>query len=143
MSSQEDRERLRESKACTVCGETKPLDEFHREARAKDGRTSSCRACREVQSKRWREANRERRREMVRQHRKRHPEKAKARWQLQSAVKEGRIEKPLTCERCAQTFEKKDEIQGHHRDYSKPLEVEWICRPCHVACHREEAANAH
>ena len=25
--------------------------------------------------------------------------------------------------------------QMHHADYSKPLEVTWICRPCHLARH--------
>ncbi len=25
--------------------------------------------------------------------------------------------------------------QMHHADYSKPLKVTWICRPCHLAHH--------
>jgi hypothetical protein len=32
------------------------------------------------------------------------------------------------------------ETQMHHPDYSKPLEVEWMCRNCHLAWHALEAA---
>lgn len=26
-------------------------------------------------------------------------------------------------------------VEMHHPDYSKPLQVEWLCRPCHLAVH--------
>jgi hypothetical protein len=29
--------------------------------------------------------------------------------------------------------------QMHHSDYSKPLQITWLCRPCHLALHRTEA----
>lgn len=38
---------------------------------------------------------------------------------------------PKPCERCGDLFAEK-----HHDDYSKPLEVHWLCRPCHLALHR-------
>lgn len=35
-------------------------------------------------------------------------------------------------------------MQGHHPDYSKPLEVEWLCPRCHGARHvgRERISKA-
>ncbi len=29
------------------------------------------------------------------------------------------------------------ESEMHHEDYSKPLEVDWMCRDCHMSDHRE------
>ena len=29
--------------------------------------------------------------------------------------------------------------QMHHADYAKPLQITWLCRPCHLALHRAEA----
>lgn len=43
-------------KPCTRCGETKPLDEFNRNKRKKDGRDPNCKAC----AKAYYQANRER-----------------------------------------------------------------------------------
>jgi len=46
-------------KTCTKCGETKPLAEFSRQRRAKDGLQFQCKACRAVYNKAYREANAE------------------------------------------------------------------------------------
>ena len=49
------------------------------------------------------------------------------------AIKSGKLV-PKPCERCGAT----DRIEAHHPDYSKPLEVKWLCFPCHRALHVEE-----
>ena len=62
--------------------------------------------------------------------------KIKARKILQYAVKKGRIIKSNICFDCQKTFPKKL-IQSHHDDYSKPLEVKWLCKKCHSKRHRK------
>lgn len=49
-------------KACSKCGEVKPLEEFYRDSRKRDGRQSACRACSLVASASWKARNKERRR---------------------------------------------------------------------------------
>ena len=57
--------------------------------------------------------------------------KAVARRKLRDAVKWGHVEKPSVCNRCPTT----KNIQGHHDDYYKPLEVIWLCSTCHNILH--------
>lgn len=47
-------------KICTKCDAMKPLDAFLPDRRARDGRTSACRVCRALSSRRWRDADPER-----------------------------------------------------------------------------------
>lgn len=44
----------------------------------------------------------------------------------------GKLEK-LPCEKCGDP-----ESQMHHDDYSKPLDVTWLCRPCHLELHQDD-----
>ena len=58
-----------------------------------------------------------------------------ARSYLGAYVKRGKITKPDVCSRCDST----DRIHGHHEDYDKPLEVVWVCHPCHMDIHGKRA----
>lgn len=60
-------------------------------------------------------------------------EKYKARTQLGYAIRTGKIVRPNFCEKCG----RKTTPQGHHHDYSKPLEVQWLCQKCHAKVHRK------
>ncbi len=47
------------------------------------------------------------------------------------AVRDGILVNPLWCESCNEYLP----LQKHHEDYSKPLEVEWLCQQCHSRLH--------
>lgn len=64
-------------------------------------------------------------------HIKKFPEKYKARVMVSNAVRDGRLTK-MNCVECSNP-----EVQAHHEDYSKPLDVVWLCVDCHMKRHRK------
>lgn len=56
-----------------------------------------------------------------------------ARVKLNRAVKDGRVNKPDSCECCGVV----DGLHGHHRDYGLPLKVDWLCSNCHGLHHKK------
>lgn len=77
-------------------------------------------------------ANRERVNGIKRQYIERNPEKRKAHLVVASALRSGRLVKQ-PCEECGSTVR----VHGHHDDYSKPLEVRWLCPQHHAELHLE------
>lgn len=65
-------------------------------------------------------------------HRRKCPEKERARQVCARAIVKGILTK-LSCQfdGCQSL-----EVQAHHHDYSKPLEVTWLCRKHHCEHHR-------
>jgi hypothetical protein len=63
---------------------------------------------------------------------------------VEKAVKRGRVQRPDVCEACGVRPEPfKDgraAIQAHHDDYNRPLDVRWLCQPCHHAWHQSHQA---
>lgn len=47
----------RTEKSCTTCGVVKPLEEFHRDSKARDGRAPRCKVCANTAGKAFRSAN--------------------------------------------------------------------------------------
>lgn len=65
----------------------------------------------------------------VRKHIESNPEKYKARQLIGNAVRDGRIEK-LPCLICGSIS-----VEAHHPDYSRPLDVVWLCMIHHKQAH--------
>lgn len=57
-----------------------------------------------------------------------HPDRYKAHYTVSNAIRDGRLAKPKACESCGGH----GRIHGHHHDYSKPLDVRWLCPSCHA-----------
>ncbi len=67
----------------------------------------------------------------VGRYRLKYPEKRKAQIKLNNALQYGKIKRPNFCSIC----NKSCKPQGHHYDYSKPLNVIWMCKKCHSDLH--------
>lgn len=65
--------------------------------------------------------------------RNKNPEKVAAHKILEAAINKGEISKKTHCECCLRTRV----LDGHHEDYSNPLEVVWLCRQCHAERHKD------
>lgn len=89
-------------------------------------------------TKKWKSDNPERWYESAKKWALANPEKIKIQRQLQKAVLRGQVLKSTTCQTCGVTD---SQIDGHHPDYSKPLEVVWLCRSCHQSLHAHQRRN--
>jgi hypothetical protein len=58
-------------------------------------------------------------------------EKYRAKLQVRYAIQRKELIKPMECSKC----NRKVRLFGHHFDYSKPLEVVWLCGSCHKNIH--------
>jgi hypothetical protein len=134
-------------KRCRDCEQELSLSEFHRDAAKRDGLRIYCKRCNRARVGKWEKANRGKRREQVRRYNRRHADKAReraarnrdpykdrARNAVNNALKAGTLRKPESCERCGGNEGAR--IEGHHPDYERPLEVEWLCSVCHKAEHK-------
>lgn len=125
-------------KTCFKCKVRQPISEFYRHAKMRDGHLNKCKTCTktDVQERyqlvggrpkyeQQREKKPKRKADKsasVRKYRLRHPLEYKARNAVSNAVRDGRlIRQP--CEVCGTT----ERVQAHHHDYTKPLDVNWLC----------------
>ena len=56
-----------------------------------------------------------------------HPERRIALGVVCYVVKIGKLKRSVFCEECGLPAK----TEGHHPDYSKPLDVVWLCKKCH------------
>ena len=132
-------------KVCSTCGKEKPKSEFQKRKASKDGLTASCQSClKERDAKRY---QKERELRLARHksylatpegkaaHR-----RATDKWKdankvrraaqiiLNNAIKYKTIERQ-PCLVCG------EHAEAHHPDYSRPLDVVWLCKKHHQEVH--------
>jgi len=138
-------------KECFKCLKVKPLEEFYKHRGMKDGRLNKCIECtkndvaihRVANIEAVRKYDRERGRtpERIKKniarnkiYREKFPDKYKAHSIVGSALKGGKIIRPELCSVCNLSGL---QIEAHHDNYSKPLDVTWLCAACHRQLHRD------
>ena len=136
-------------KTCTICGEILPLEGFYKAAGCRDGRAGQCMPCVKrrarirqiVKSDEIRAYERQRSKLPHRRHQRmanlqrekdRAPERTKARNAVSNAVRDGKLLR-MDCAFCGSS-----KTVAHHHDYTKPLDVTWLCTPCHIRFHALE-----
>lgn len=148
-------------KQCRSCGAAKPLSEFYKHKAMADGHLNHCKECKRKDAINVRNANidyyraydraRANNPERVqsrldyaqsengkkaqgfakKEFCKRNPIARKCQMAVGTAIRDGRLVKGV-CEVCGST----SKIHGHHDDYSKPLDVRWLCPKHHAEWHK-------
>lgn len=139
-------------KRCFKCGVEKDEQEFYRHPMMADGRLGKCKECAKTDSKNHWVAKREdyrrydklreglverKQRKKAYQQKRRmlHPDKYRATTAVHNAIRDKKIEKK-PCEVCGA-----ENVQAHHADYSKPLNVSWLCFKHHRQIHGQSVAS--
>ena len=136
------------SKECFKCKTVKPLEEFYKHLMMADGHLNKCKQCTKLDVGKNRERNIESIREYDRQRallpaRKKLNIEVNRAWRSEDkrrgaahsavsrAIRKGTLVRSC-CERCGNP-----KSVAHHEDYDRPLDVNWLCQPCHKQRHKE------
>lgn len=118
-------------KFCPRCEKTLPTSEFHKDSGSSDGLYGYCKYCKYQTNKIYFSSPKGRKAVSGQTKRKwlRVKLKVSARNKLNKAIIDGLIVKG-PCYVCNHP-----DVEAHHDDYSKPLEVRWLCRKHHNELH--------
>jgi hypothetical protein len=139
---------IRFEKECFKCKTIKPLTEFYKHSEMADGHLNKCKACAKNDVGKHRSENLDRIRqydrdrgkldhriklatEITRSWRAEDKRRQTAHTAVAKAIRNGVLTR-MPCERCGAV-----KSEGHHEDYDKPLDVMWLCQPCHKQRHKE------
>lgn len=129
-----------DAKRCCVCKQIKPISNFSKRVRSKDGFEYRCKSCINERISRYYESNLEkaalkkqklknRNSELSKKYRQQHPDRNTSLKIFGKAKRIGSV-KMEPCRVCGE-----NKSEGHHPDYNHPLDVVWLCRKHHREVH--------
>lgn len=133
------------TKRCFKCQCEKPFEAFYKHTKMGDGHLNKCKDCTKTDVNKHRQDNLERirsydkmrasmphrialRGEIIKKYQADFPLRKKANTAVGNAVRDGRLKKQ-PCWVCGA------KAVAHHPDYSRPLDVVWLCQPHHKQTH--------
>lgn len=136
-------------KQCFKCGRTLEIEEFYPHKRSKDGHLNKCIECTKQDVLEYRKKNykkvleyekkrsktqkrKDNRQKYQTLYRNKHPDRVGIYLKVKRAIASGEIIKPKVCCICGAT----KKLEAHHYDYTKPLEVIFVCSHCHKVIHK-------
>lgn len=135
-------------KKCFKCGAEKALHDFYKHKRMADGHLNKCKECAKADVKKHRRENdsvraydkeryqrperKKKAAETVRAWRSKNPDGYRAHSAVSNAIRNGSLDRK-PCEICGCK-----KSHAHHEDYSKPLDVRWLCALHHHRHHAEK-----
>ena len=111
-------------KKCALCRQEKTFDFYYKDIYQNSGYSSYCKSCKKEKDKIY-QKTRTYNKDLWR---KTFPERKNAHSKVYRALISGKLTKQL-CFICGENAE------AHHPDYSKPLDVVWLCPPHHRQAH--------
>lgn len=130
---------------CIQCAAVKPSGEFYAHPNMANGHVNVCKECHKARMRVRARTNpavqdydrtrsktpkrKEQGRKQAKAWREKNPNAYRAHSAVSYALRSGKMKK-LPCEFCGT-----ERVHAHHKDYSKPLEVVWLCARCHHRLH--------
>jgi len=149
-------------KKCFKCKIIKDISEFYKHSQMADGHLNKCKECtkkdtrnnyrnnfeyykeydrgraklphRKQRAAQYQREHPEQKKQSIIKYRKLNPEKYKAHNIVNYALRKGEIFKSFC-------FCGSSKVHAHHEDYSKPLDVKWICPKHHAELHKNYMDN--
>ena len=146
-------------KACKTCNKEKPLSSFYVHKKMSDGHLNICKDCTKTRVAKHRELNidyikeyekkrsilpkrvqarkeyskteagKSSRAKSIKKYKEKHTDRYFAHNVFSAAIRDGKVVK-MPCFICGN-----EKSEGHHPDYSRPLDVVWLCNKHHVETH--------
>ena len=149
-------------KKCKECNTEKELTDFYKHSKMADGHLNKCIECVKSRISKHRNENlekikqydkkramlphrvkarkeyiqtdkgKEARKRSIIKYKKKYPMAYAAHVIFGNAIRDGKIKKENNCSICGSDLI----VEAHHDDYTKPLNVRWLCNKCHRDWHK-------
>ena len=129
-------------KICKRCNEQKPFTEFYKHTAMTDGFLNFCKVCKRAEATAHRDSkleeirandrlrgSRQSKEDLIK-YRANNPLKYAAHTKVTNCIRDGKLFKE-NCEICGST-----NTHAHHDNYTKPLDVRWLCPVHHHEWHK-------